>query len=315
VNEKELIYILTVAHERSFSVAAEQLKTAQSTLSRCVQKEERRLGCELFRRTGSGLVPTEAGQQYLSSAKKILTIQKQLETDIYHINNLQAGKLKLAITPYLGTLVLPTLLRTFNTVWPGVSVDFEEVDSVSVERLVSSGSADVGLLQLPMADTSLCSEPFADDDLILVLAADDPVCTQLLPATDGLENWLDPALIRHRNFILTHPYQRSRQLANLLFSSVGIIPQVRYETSSPYTAVSMAAAGLGLSLLPRSYLNAYKPTQPKIVCCRMLRTKSRISFAACYLRSLSDSRMVTECVNVCKATLPYLFHKAKPAAP
>lgn len=315
MNEKELIYILTVAHERSFSLAAERLKTAQSTLSRCVQKEEHRLGCKLFRRTGSGLVPTEAGQQYLNSAKKIRAVQKQLETDIYHINNLQAGKLRLAITPYLGTLVLPTLLRTFNTVWPGVSVDFEEADSTSVECLVGSGSADIGLLQLPMADTSLCSEPFAEDELILILAADDRACTQLLPASDGLEDWLDPALIRHRSFILTHPHQRSRQLANRLLSSVDITPQVRYETSSPYTAVSMAAAGLGVTLLPRSYLHAYTAAQPRIVCCRMLHTKSQISFAACYLRSLSDSRAVKECVNVCKATLPYLFHPSNAVAP
>lgn len=311
MNKKELVYILTVASEQNFSLAAERLNVAQSTLSRCVQKEECRLGCVLFRRAGTGLVPTVAGQEYLNSAKKILSIQKQLETNLRRINDLQTGKLKVAVTKYLGTLVLPTFLRTFHTVWPGVDVEFEETNSYSVEHMVSGGHVDVGLLQLPLADTDLCCEPFAEDELILVLASDDPVCAEIQPASDGLENWLDPALVQHRDFILTHPHQRSRQLANQMFSSVGYLPTVRYETENPYTAASMAAAGLGFTVLPRSYLHIFPAVQSKIVSCRIMQARDRISFAACCLKSLSDSKIIRECLDICKGTLPYQFYTKK----
>ena len=108
---KELTYVLTAAREKSFQTAAQKLQMSQSALSRSVQKIEAELGCPVFVRTAQGLLLTDAGRRYAASAQQILQLERELQADISRINNLAAGRLSVGVTGYLGTYLLPTLLR------------------------------------------------------------------------------------------------------------------------------------------------------------------------------------------------------------
>lgn len=51
MNTKQLHYVLTLAHEGSFSKAADTLNITQPSLSQYIKKIEREIGLELFDRT------------------------------------------------------------------------------------------------------------------------------------------------------------------------------------------------------------------------------------------------------------------------
>ena len=72
MTDKELLYIRTVAEERSVSKAAQKLFITQPSLSQCIQRIESALGTRLFTRTSSGLILTYAGERYCQIAGEIL---------------------------------------------------------------------------------------------------------------------------------------------------------------------------------------------------------------------------------------------------
>ena len=64
---KDLIWFLEVAKARSFTRAAAQLGTSQSTLSHTIRQLEARLGVRLLTRTTRSVSTTEAGERLLQS--------------------------------------------------------------------------------------------------------------------------------------------------------------------------------------------------------------------------------------------------------
>jgi DNA-binding transcriptional LysR family regulator len=65
----DLVAFLTVAEERSFTRAAAQLGTSQSSLSHTVRRLEERMGVRLLTRTTRNVVPTEAGEQLMETLR------------------------------------------------------------------------------------------------------------------------------------------------------------------------------------------------------------------------------------------------------
>ena len=62
---KHLDYIITLADERSLSIAAQKLSVTQSAISQHLTKLEKSLGVPLFNRTNSEWTLTEEGRLYL----------------------------------------------------------------------------------------------------------------------------------------------------------------------------------------------------------------------------------------------------------
>ncbi|MEU9963594.1 LysR family transcriptional regulator [Streptomyces malaysiensis] len=69
---RELRYFCAVAEELNITRAAERLGMAQPPLSRAMRQLERRLGVDLFDRTGRGLALTQAGEILLKEATGVL---------------------------------------------------------------------------------------------------------------------------------------------------------------------------------------------------------------------------------------------------
>lgn len=304
---KELTYVLTAAREKSFQTAAQKLQMSQSALSRSVQKIEAELGCPVFVRTAQGLLLTDAGRRYAASAQQILQLERELQADISRINNLAAGRLSVGVTGYLGTYLLPTLLRTFGTMFPGIEVLFEEADSLTVEQRLLSGEADVALLHLPLALEGIAAQPIVQDEYLLVLPETDPAAEEARPAADGLEPFLPLNMVARRSFVLMAPGQRSRQRIDEIFAEAEISPRVKYNTRSPHTALAFAEAGLGLTLCTRSYLRMYRQEKSPLKVCRISGQNTGVTIGVCWAERLARSAAVGEFAKVCGATLPYLY--------
>ncbi|SUE06958.1 Cyn operon transcriptional activator [Pantoea agglomerans] len=62
-NFNDLIYLVVVAEERSFTRAAAKLGVSQSALSHAIRALEERLSVRLLTRTTRSVAPTEAGER------------------------------------------------------------------------------------------------------------------------------------------------------------------------------------------------------------------------------------------------------------
>ena len=63
MNERNMLYFLTVADEQSISRAAEKLYVSQPSLTQAIQRIEQRLNVTLFKRTSKGLLLTDEGKK------------------------------------------------------------------------------------------------------------------------------------------------------------------------------------------------------------------------------------------------------------
>ncbi len=109
---KDLIWFLEVAKARSFTRAAAQLGTSQSTLSHTIRQLEARLGVRLLTRTTRSVSTTEAGERLLQSlAPRFEEIEAEL-AGLVAYRDTPSGTVRLTLSDHaLQGLVWPKLAR------------------------------------------------------------------------------------------------------------------------------------------------------------------------------------------------------------
>ncbi len=260
MTDKELLYIQTIAAEGSISAASRKLFLAQPSLSQALRRVEEELGAALFSRSASGLVPTEAGQRYLLCARQIRRSYDEMRQELSDMSGLKAGRVNLGITRHLGLTLLPRLLPEFSRRYPGIELRVTEEDTRALEALLLSGGIDFAILhrleghEVPRLSYELLShEPF-----VLILSPEDEACRNAEPQKE------DPPLLdlRHiagRPFLMLRREQGIRRVADVILARAGITPHIRLTLRGFETAEALAAAGLGVTLLPRDYVSLYRP--------------------------------------------------------
>src|SRR6185369_15469244 len=73
LDSRQLLAFAAVARRGSFTLAAKDLFLTQSAVSHAMKALETEVGCRLLDRVGKRVLMTQAGEQFLRHAEKILT--------------------------------------------------------------------------------------------------------------------------------------------------------------------------------------------------------------------------------------------------
>ncbi|SEM36551.1 regulatory helix-turn-helix protein, lysR family [Roseovarius azorensis] len=92
---KQLRYFVAIVEEGSFSKAAQRVRIAQPALSLQVRKMEEALQTKLLLRGPQGVLPTEAGELLVTSARKILTDLSNTEDDLRSMGREPSGVVRI----------------------------------------------------------------------------------------------------------------------------------------------------------------------------------------------------------------------------
>ena len=114
VNQLEVF--LGVAHEKSFSRAAEALHRTQPAVSQAIRRLENELGEPLFDRSSKDGTLTAAGRVLYDFAQQMMNLRHHAHSAIRELRDLQRGKLSLAET---SRVVVETILsdRAFSGIF------------------------------------------------------------------------------------------------------------------------------------------------------------------------------------------------------
>ena len=116
---------VAVVRAGSFSLAAETLGSAKSTVSETVTRLERRIGARLLRRSARGVSLTEAGRAYLRLIDDILDRAWAAEQAARSEASEARGTLRIsAPSPFAARHVAP-LLPEFLTRYPDIRIDLQ----------------------------------------------------------------------------------------------------------------------------------------------------------------------------------------------
>lgn len=243
---RQLKYFQAVAQELHFGWAARKLNISQPPLSIQIRNLEDELGFELFHRTNRKVELSDAGRMFLEGVHRVLAQAEQAVEQARQVARGLAGSLRIG---FMGPAVdgpLPRAVRYFTGKYPGILLSFQEMDSAEQVAALKSGALDLGVVRsFGQTPPGLATMPFWREEYVLAV----PVGHRLA-AKDGVA----PQDLADEELIL-FPRQMQPELYDAViaaFSACGVTPRVGQRTRTKQNALAMAAAGLGLAIVPRT---------------------------------------------------------------
>ena len=268
LTEREMEYLLAIRRERGIARAAKSLYVAQPSLSQILMKLEKECGFPIFARQRDGVAETEAGRRFLDQVEELSGIYGRLRRDMEEFQQMCRGLVSFGIPYNLGTSLLPDILPQFTSRYPGVEVRFFENNSVELDRMVLEGKTDFNIMHFQKEKEKLCYETLEVDPFCL--AVPESWQKRLGLEDEGQKiGKKELKALENEPFVMVARGQKLRQTADEILSRAQVKPLIRCSTKSMETAKRLAAAGMGLTLLPQSYVTLFSDTRG--LCCFSLK--------------------------------------------
>jgi DNA-binding transcriptional LysR family regulator len=258
---RQLRYFESVARHRHFTRAADELHIAQSALSHQVRRLEQELGIELLRRTTRSVEPTEAGELVARRARATLAETEALRGEIDELRGLVRGRVTVGALLFGGELDIPAILAAFTTRFPQVEVGVREGTAQRMLEMLQDGSLDLTFaLEIDPPD-EVERLALSHEELAAAMSPRHPLAG---------EGPLKVAELEGHPLIAFQPGATTRSLVDTAFSSAGIEPKIAVEANDLALVRSLAARGLGVAILPRSFVElpgprvSFRPLSPRL---------------------------------------------------
>ncbi len=242
-NLRQLEAFVTVCAEGSVTKAAAKMALTQSAVSVLVRLFEDAYGTRLFDRQTRLLRPTPLAREMLPLAVRILEDVAMFEARLRTRAERERGTVDIAVTPTIGTTIIPSVLEAFSNRYPDVRVHVHDVNPPDVLVLVESGSAAFGMGTF---------DPRADFDRVPLIAYSLVLVgrSATLPTRRSTIGWAD---LQALPIVSIGTGNSIRSWIDESFASVGRRFEPTWVVAQFASAIAMVEHGLGYTILP-SYL-------------------------------------------------------------
>lgn len=164
-----------VAHQGSFSRAAEKLFVSQPALTITINNLEELVGVSLFKRTTRRVELTTDGEDFLPIAERLVADFDRAISDLKLSAERRRGQVTIAVLPSLTIKLLPELLARFKGANPDVRITLRDDNARGVQRQVRDNESEFGISNRWEPDRELEYTPLSHDPLGLVCPTDHPL--------------------------------------------------------------------------------------------------------------------------------------------
>jgi len=250
MDPRRLLIFRTVARAGSISAAARELGWTQPAVSQHLRALERSAGCALLLRGAGGVELTEPGRMLLARADALAVQLHMAEEELADLTALRRGRVRLAAYPSAAATLVPRAVAALRARHPEIDVELTEAEPPEAMALVTAGEVDLALVfsyDGSEPPVGLLWRELGDEPVALVVSADHPAATRrrLVLADLAEEAWIVGC-------------ERCRAHALEVCAVAGFAPTVRHVSDDYVVVQNLVAVGLGVTLLPRSALEAYR---------------------------------------------------------
>lgn len=171
LNSDDLACFACVANTGSFSRAALELGSDQSTVSRQIARLEAALDTRLFSRSGRGVVLTEAGNTLLGYAQQVAATISEACDAVHTCTAKGPAKLVIAAQPTIATTAFGLIGAALKQRFPTTKLRFVEGLAGPILGWLATGEVDMALLYSPEQHSGLNQDVLLEEDLMLVTPA------------------------------------------------------------------------------------------------------------------------------------------------
>jgi LysR family hydrogen peroxide-inducible transcriptional activator len=238
---KDLRYLVAVADTRHFGHAAARCFVSQPTLSAQLKKLENYLGVQLVERQPRRIALTEAGQNVVAHARRILEASDEIVTVAQRQRDPLAGRLRLALIPTIGPYLLPLVASRLHKALPRLDLLLYEHQTAPLLEKLQAGEIDAGILALPVDADGLVSLPLFDEPFVLAVPAGHALSRRRTAHASDLDG---------ETLLLLEDGHCLRDQALEVCSLSGAHEKQDFRATSLETLRQMVASGGGITLLP-----------------------------------------------------------------
>lgn len=219
--------LIAVYETGQFTIAADELKVSQSTVSSRIASLEAMVGAPLFvRHAKSDVTPTEAGTLLYRAATQIGGVWRDAREEIAR-TRANREPFSMLVSHTAAAVLIPAALRATLGELGRFEIAVAASNSDGILERVGLKEAHLGVVEKPIISESVERVTLCEDELVL---AGDP---------SGV--WL---VREHGSGV--------RYYTELYFKTEGIVPTHAIEVASNASIVAALAAGVGCSIVSRA---------------------------------------------------------------
>lgn len=250
MDPRRLLTFRTVAHERSFSRAAETLSLSQPSVSHQIALLETEIGVRLLDRGRGGLRLTRAGEVLLGHADNVAWRLQLADSQIADLAEQHREHVRLGAFPTALASFVPSAIARLRDAHGDVQVQLSELTAANLEPRLLAGEFDVAVgyqdaatdrREIPGAERiDLFQETF-----LVGLPPDHRLAGATTPislAKFAIDDWIVPST---EGFLI----QACRD--------AGFDPRVVAVTSDPLATRGLITRGLGVGWVPSLLIDEY----------------------------------------------------------
>ena len=243
----ELRYAVALAREKHFGRAAAACFVSQPTLSVAIRKLESELGVTLFERSMQDVHVTPVGEQVVAQAQQVLSQVSAIKEMVVQGRDPLNGPLHIGVIYSIAPYLLPNLMAHMFKTHPQMPLIVQEQYTHNLIEWVKQGKLDAAILALPFSDSGLAVEALYDESFFVTLPQTHPLAkkTQITSHELRKESLL---VLGAGHCFREHVLEATPDAPLYKVEEDGL--QRNFEGSSLETLRYMAAAGIGITVLP-----------------------------------------------------------------
>lgn len=245
---KQLHYFCTIAQEGQITRAAKKLHMAQPPLSQQLKQLEQELGVTLMERNGRNMELTASGKVLYERAQLLLSQLEDTKSEVKETGEGLRGVLAIGSVKTCFSY-LPEKIRYFREHFPDVTFQLREGDTYFVSELLRKRVVEIAVIRLPVE---------TDDFSMIELPAEPYVAVfpkqwaKQLPSSKTIQM----KELQDLPLLLLHRINGIGQYELIIDECKrhGFNPNVVCECPDATMLLSLVAAGVGVTLVPKSTL-------------------------------------------------------------
>ncbi|SDD83937.1 DNA-binding transcriptional regulator, LysR family [Paenibacillus sp. UNCCL117] len=240
---KELTAFQTILQEGTFSRAAEKLNYAQSTITNQIQRLEKEIGIQLFKR-GWDAELTNAGRIFATEVDKLLRHWNDVAEMARALERDEIGSLRIGVIEPLIQSVLPDSVRRFHQSKPRMDCQISVGSTEALSRALRQHELEFAICGEPLDPNAFYFEPLYEERIVFVADENHPLIER-----EGVpfKNILAYSLIAGGRSCLYY-LQLAKHLSR--YEAAPLLHSVNQISAIPYFVQQTTAVGVVLDSTP-----------------------------------------------------------------
>jgi DNA-binding transcriptional LysR family regulator len=238
--------LVTIVEQGSLTRAAAVLHMSQPALSHQIAAIERELGTPVIERLPRGIRPTAAGLAAVAEARIALAAADRAVTAARRVAAGTSGRIRIACAETMTGWLLVPVLRAWRLRFPLVEIELKEYTSADrMLEVLLAGGADITVAPPPTRIDEHV-ELLGEEEMVVVAAAEHRFAAMdAVPLAELAGEPLVHYDQANGNAVWVDEFAATRGV---------LLPRPTLRTGSPRTAAQLAAAGMGVAIVPISAL-------------------------------------------------------------